>query len=79
MITDIKSIEDSLGKRVDALHQLGFNYDADIRLFVRECSGSAPLILSLTFVSEVPNEAFFKEYYRLRGVLRKLERNSDCA
>lgn len=64
--------------RAAALHSLGFLYDTAMGCFYREFRGAEPIILPKDFVTNVGNETFFKEYYRLRKLVQKEESVEDA-
>jgi hypothetical protein len=66
-----QDVVDRLAHRANTLLTLGFTYDSKLEAFTCCRSGKEPFILSKAFVRDVPNRTFFKEYYRLRKILRK--------
>lgn len=73
MVISYPITEERLTMRADALHSLGFCYDTALNLFFYEVVGQEPFIITKEFVTDTPNDIFFKEYCRFRDRLKQLK------
>jgi len=75
MVIDTETKEGRLAVRADALHALGFCYDTGLDTFFHPLIDREPFIMTRSFVEDVPNEIFFREYCRFRDMLKKEPKN----
>lgn len=68
---------DRNNKRALSLFGLGFSYDTELEIFLRQEYSDAPIIVTKAFIVGATNEVFFREFYKIREMLKGVKDACD--